>query len=191
MKLNNKTVNKILSVICKIFEFTKWLTAGLALLLMVYSIINYEFVEYALTDGFAALILKTPSLISVYDTYGNINMFLVYVCYIYVLVDSILKALIFRNVDLILATMSKDHNDTENYSPFQNSVVKRVKTIGILFIAGPAFDLVVDIVYQLVSPEPPVITLDVYGLTLGLVCLCLAHIFSYGTKLEAEVEGLL
>ncbi len=191
MKLSNKYVNRILSIICKIYELSNWIFAGVAVLLTIYSIFNYEFVEYILSDGYADLILKTPTITALYDTYGNINMFSVYVCFIYGTVESILKALVFRNVDLILATMSKEHNDTENYSSFQKSVVKRVKTIGILFIASPIFDLVVDIVMNLVSQDHPIVTLDIYGLTLGLVCLCLTHIFSYGTKLEEDVDGLL
>ena len=191
MKLSNKYVNKILSIICKIYELSNWIFAGVAVLLTIYSIFNYEFVEYILSDGYADLIIRTPTITALYDTYGNINMFSVYINYIYAVIEAILKALVFRNVDLILATMSKEHNDTENYSPFQKSVVKRVKTIGILFIASPVLDLVVDIILHFSSDIHPRITGDMYALTLGLVCLCLAHIFSYGAKLEDEVDGLL
>ena len=192
MKLSNKYVNKILSIICKIYEIVNWIFAGLAVLLIIYSTLNYEFVEHILTDGYAELIFKTPTIAALYDNIsGEINMFSVYINYIYAVIEAILKALVFRNVDLILATMSKEHNDTENYSPFQKSVVKRVKTIGILFIASPVLDLVVDIILHFSSDIHPRITGDMYALTLGLVCLCLAHIFSYGAKLEDEVDGLL
>ncbi len=191
MKLNNKYVNKILSVLCKIYELVNWITAGLAVLLLIYSTLNYEFVEYILTDGYAELVFKTPTIAALYDYNGNIDMFSVYINYIYAVIEAILKALVFRNVDLILATMSKELNDTENYSPFQKSVVKRVKTIGILFIASPVLDLVIDTILHFSSDIHPRITGDMYALTLGLVCLCLAHIFSYGTKLEEEVDGLL
>ena len=105
-----------------------------------------------------------------------------------------LVALIFRNLDIILHTISGRYEKAESTSPFQKDVVKRVKKIGILSIAIPVFSFALTaIVYvvSLINGTPVDVSVSLEGVVIGLVCLCLTQIFSYGAQLEEEVDGLL
>ena len=191
MKLDNKVVHNILSVICIISEIVNWVSVGLYILLFILSLISAPLFEFLMVEGRADMLMQNPTFAAFYDYEGNVNMLSVYVHCIYGAINLSIKALVFRNINIILDTLSKKHNNTKNHSPFQESVVKRVKTIGILFIASPVFDYIADAILYFSSDTISQITGDAYCLTLGLICFCLAHILSYGSKLEDEVDGLL
>ena len=46
-------------------------------------------------------------------------------------------------------------------------------------------------VVSLINGTPVGVSVSLEGVVIGLVCLCLTQIFSYGAQLEEEVDGLL
>ena len=103
-------------------------------------------------------------------------------------------ALVFRNINIILRTISGKYKNAESTSPFQIDVVRRVREIGIFAIAIPVVSIILSIVFTTISTlnglSLETVT-SVDGIIIGLVCLSLAQIFTYGTKLEEDVDGLV
>lgn len=187
-----KGLNRTLSVISKIVELASWLGVALGLLCFAGSF-NKD-VTREIVAGKSGMVQGIGFELGLITNTGVINYFAVSMYYIGVVIAFALIALIFRNLDIILHTISGRYEKAESTSPFQKDVVKRVKRIGILSIAMPVVSFVITAityVISLINGYPVDVSMSLEGVVIGLVCLCLTQIFSYGAKLEEEVDGLL
>lgn len=187
-----KGLNITLSVISKIAEIACWIALVAGLICFAASFDSTFSSEIIAEDG--ALLTGIGFDVNAIGDTGDINHFAISMYFIGVSVVFVLLALIFRNLDIILHIISGRYEKAESTSPFQEEVVKRVKKIGILSIAMPVVGFVITtIIYvvSLINGNPVNVSASIDGVIIGLVCLCLTQIFSYGASLEKEVDGLL
>ena len=94
-------------------------------------------------------------------------------------------AMVFRNLHLIF-------KKSENGTPFQKDNIRMMKEIGIFTIAVPVIGLIMSIIVRLVTGvETAEISLDLGGIFMGIIVLCLTQYFVHGAELEKDVDGLL
>ena len=94
-------------------------------------------------------------------------------------------AMVFRNLHLIF-------KKSENGTPFQNDNIRMMKEIGIFTIAVPVIGLIMSIIVRLVTGiETAEISIDLGGIFMGIIVLCLTQYFVHGAELEKDVDGLL
>lgn len=94
-------------------------------------------------------------------------------------------AMVFRNLHLIF-------NKSENGTPFQKDNIRMMKEIGIFTIAVPVIGLIMSIIVRLVTGiETAEISIDLGGIFMGIIVLCLTQYFVHGAELEKDVDGLL
>ncbi len=187
-----KGLNRTLSVISKIAELACWIGVVTGLICFAGSF-NKD-VAREIIAGEGNMMQSIGFEIGVITHTGVTNYFAVSMYFIGTVVAFALIALIFRNLDIILHTISGRYEKAESTSPFQKDVVKRVKKIGIFSIAMPVLGFVTTaIVYvvSLINGNAVDVSVSLEGIVIGLVCLCLSQIFSYGAQLEEEVDGLL
>ncbi len=192
MKKGNK-LNKTLSVISKIMEIVHWFAVGLGALLVLVSIFNKEFVSAFILEEGAELNSYGFDIYALTQT-GDVNFFAVTMAFVGMMISSVLMALVFRNLDIILTTIRGKYKHAESSSPFQKDVVRRVREIGIFAIAMPVVGFIITSIITGVSLANGIVSevsVSIDGFVIGLVCLCLTQIFSYGAQLEEEVDGLL
>ena len=187
-----KGLNRTLSVISKIAEIAAWI--GVVAGLIAFAGSFNKDVAQEIVAGKSEMMQSVGFELGVITNTGAINYFALSMYYLGTVIAFVLIALIFRNLDIILHTISGRYEKAESSSPFQKDVVKRVKRIGILSIAMPVFSFALtSIVYvvSLINGTPVSVSVSLEGVIIGLVCLCLTQIFSYGAQLEEEVDGLL
>ncbi len=195
MKKGNK-LNKTLSVISKITEIIHWIGAGISALMIFISIIDKNFItECTIEEGADFLLFDAYGFdVNALTQTGDINHFAVTMAFVGIMITFILMALVFRNLDIILTTIMGKNQDAESTSPFQKDVVRRVREIGIFSIAIPVVGFVITTIItavSLINGNSVEVSTAWDGVVVGLVCLCLTQIFSYGAQLEEEVDGLL
>ncbi len=192
MKKGNK-LNKALSVISKIMEIVHWIGAGLGTLLIFVASFNKEFVkEFILEEG-AELNAYGFNIYALTQS-GDVNNFAVIMAFVGMAITCVLMALVFRNLDIILHTIMGNYKHATSTSPFQKDVVRRVREMGIFAIAMPVVGFVITSIITGVSLANGIVSevsVSFDGVIIGLICLCLSQIFSYGASLEEEVDGLL
>lgn len=100
------------------------------------------------------------------------------------------RTMMFRNVALILKTAAGKTSFSKGETPFQKDIVRMVREIGIFYILIPALQIAMCVVCRALFGE---IDVGVHAecAVAGFVILALSRIFSYGEKLESEVEGLI
>ena len=97
----------------------------------------------------------------------------------------VLMAMVFRNLSIIFKR-------SESATPFQKDNVRSVREIGIFSIAIPVIGLFVSFIARLViGHEAAEISIDMSGIFMGIIVLCLTQFFAHGVELENDVEGLL
>ncbi|MBR6633520.1 MAG: DUF2975 domain-containing protein [Clostridia bacterium] len=96
-----------------------------------------------------------------------------------------IMAMVFRNLHLIF-------KKSENGTPFQKDNVRMMKEIGIFSIAVPVIGFIMSVIIRLVTGvESAEISIDMGGILMGVIVLCLTQYFIHGAKLEKDVDGLL
>ena len=96
---------------------------------------------------------------------------------------SITALMVHRMHGIIVETMAG--------KPFQPRTVKWMKQIGYCAVVMPLVSAVMSIVAMLISVDGIHATLDLSGLLMGILVLCLTHVFAYGLELQKDVDGLL
>ena len=67
-----------------------------------------------------------------------------------------------------------------------------MKEIGIFSIAVPVIGFIMSIIVRLVTGvETAEISIDMGGIFMGIIVLCLTQYFVHGADLEKDVDGLL
>ncbi|MCI9469367.1 MAG: hypothetical protein HFG45_08780 [Oscillospiraceae bacterium] len=102
-----------------------------------------------------------------------------------------LTAMIFRNVYLMLKTVSGTNPHTRRATPFQHDMIRMIREIGIFFLSIPAVSLVLSIIARLTLGDGIELSIQLDSLMMGIFVLCLTQAFRYGMELEHDVDGLV
>lgn len=103
-----------------------------------------------------------------------------------------LMAMIFRNVYLMLKTVNGTNRHNRRTTPFQHDMVRMLREIGIFFISLPVVGLILCVITGIVmGPELARVGIKPESVITGIFVLCLTQAFSYGMKLETDVDGLV
>ena len=184
-----KGLNKLGKVITKILEVFHWIGAALMTVATVCSVAAPRLVKHVVS--FDAQECCGADL----DVYGfevnapvvngkvDLSSFVIFG--IGAVIILVAMAMIFRNLYLIF-------KKSENSTPFQKDNVRMVREIGIFSIAIPVIGFIMSIIVRLVTGhETAEISIDMSGIIMGIIVLCLSQFFAHGVALENDVDGLL
>lgn len=185
---------KLTLILAKAAEIIHWLLVAVMALAALISVTNPQDLERLITSttddatiscyGFSADILQHPNPDETTTNHAAITFF----CFGSIAVLS-LMAMIFRNVYLILKTSAGQTWFARGNTPFQQNIVRMTREIGIFFISISALSLLSVIVVSLSGES--IVALNYESAFIGLVFLCLSTFFSYGTRLQEDVNGLI
>ena len=184
-----KGLNKLGKVITKILEVFHWVGAALMTAATVSSAVAPDWVKYFV--GFDAKECCGANL-EVYGfevnapvVNGNTDMTSFMLFGIGAVIILAVMAMVFRNLHLIF-------KKSENETPFQKDNIRMMKEIGIFSIAVPVIGFIMSIIVRLVTGvETAEISIDMGGIFMGIIVLCLTQYFVHGADLEKDVDGLL
>ena len=184
-----KGLNKLGKVITKILEVFHWVGAALMTAATVCSTVAPDWVKYFV--GFDAKECCGANL-EVYGfevnapvVNGSADMTSFMLFGIGGIIILVVMAMVFRNLHLIF-------KKSENGTPFQKDNIRMMKEIGIFSIAVPVIGFIMSIIVRLVTGvETAEISIDMGGIFMGIIVLCLTQYFVHGANLEKDVDGLL
>lgn len=185
---------KLTLILAKSAEIVHWLLVAVMALAALISVTNPQGLDRLITSttddaiiscyGFSADILQHPTPDSTIINHAAITFF----CFGSIAVLS-LMAMIFRNVYLILKTSAGQTWFARGNTPFQQNIVRMTREIGIFFISISALSLLSVIVVSLSGES--IVALNYESAFIGLVFLCFSTFFSYGAKLQEDIDGLI
>ena len=184
-----KGLNKLGKVITKILEVFHWVGAALMTAATVCSAVAPDWVKYFV--GFDAKDCCGADL-EVYGfevnapvADGNADMLTFMLFGIGAIIILVVMAMVFRNLYLIF-------KKSENATPFQKDNVRMMREIGIFSIAVPVVGFIMSVIIRLVTGvETAELSIDMSGIFMGIIVLCLTQFFAHGAELEKDVDGLL
>ena len=184
-----KGINQLGKVITKILEVCHWVAVALMAAATVCSAVAPQWIGYFV--GFDAKECCGANL-EVYGfevnapvVNGNVDMTTFMLFGIGAVIILVLMAMVFRNLHLIF-------KKSENSTPFQKDNIRLMKEIGIFAIAVPVVGLIMSVIVRLITGvETAEISIDMGGIFMGIIVLCLTQYFVHGSKLEEDVDGLL
>ena len=184
-----KGLNELGKIITKILEVFHWVGAALLLAATICSVAAPNWVKYFV--GFDAKDCCGANL-EVYGfevnapvVNGNTDMTFFMLFGIGGIIILAVMAMVFRNLHLIF-------KKSENATPFQKDNIRMMKEIGIFSIAVPVIGFIMSIIVRLVTGvETAEISIDMGGIFMGIIVLCLTQYFVHGADLEKDVDGLL
>ena len=184
-----KGLNTFGKVITKIFEVFHWIgTVGMAI-----AAIGIIFANNSV-ENFKSLVAE-DFVNDDFSVYGfeiscpvvngelNVAAFVIF-CIAAALLMSVV-ALIFRNLHLIF-------KKAENSTPFTKDNVRMMREIGIFAIAIPFTGFIMSVIARFVcGVDFAEISVDMGGISMGIIVLCFSQFFAHGVELEHDVDGLL
>ena len=184
-----KGLNKLGTVITKILEVFHWVGAALMAAATVCSSVAPAWVKYFV--GFDAKDCCGANL-EVYGfevnapvVNGETDMVSFMLFGIGAVMILAVMAMVFRNLHLIF-------KKSENTTPFHKDSIRKMREIGVFSIAVPVIGLIMSVIIRLVIGVEAVETsMDMSGIFMGLIVLCLTQFFIHGAELEEDVDGLL
>ncbi|MBQ4568605.1 MAG: DUF2975 domain-containing protein [Ruminococcus sp.] len=184
-----KGINTLGKVITKILEVFHWVGAALMAAATVCSAAAPGWVKYFV--GFDAKECCGANL-NVYGfevnapvVNGSADMKTFLLFGIGAVIILLFMAMVFRNLYLIFKA-------SENSTPFRKGNVRRFKEIGIFSISVPVIGFIMSVIIRLViGVDFAEISINLGGIFMGIIVLCLTQFIVHGTKLEDEVDGLL
>ena len=184
-----KGLNKLGKVITKILEVFHWVGAALMLAATICSIAAPDWVGYFV--GFDAKDCCGANL-EVYGFEvnapvidGNVDATSFLLFGIGAIIILAVMAMVFRNLHLIF-------KKSENATPFQKDNIRMMREIGSFAIAVPVIGLIMSVIIRLITGvETAEISIDMGGIFMGIIVLCITQFFVHGVELEKDVDGLL
>ena len=184
-----KGLNKLGKVITKILEVFHWVGTALMLAATVCSVAAPDWVKYFV--GFDAKDCCGADL-EVYGfevnapvADGNTDMLTFMLFGIGAVIILAVMSMVFRNLHLIF-------KKSENATPFQKDNIRMMREIGIFSIAVPVIGFIMSVIIRLVTGvETAELSIDMAGIFMGIIVLCLTQFFVHGADLEKDVDGLL
>ena len=183
-----KGINKFGTVIAKILEVFHWIGAALMICATICSVVApnqlYYFVSFDAKECCGATLDVYGFKINAPVVNGSVDMSTFLLFGICATVIFILMAMIFRNLYLIF-------KKSEYATPFQKNNIRMMREIGIFTIAIPLFGLFMSIIVRLITGLEAEISVDMGGIFMGILVLCLTQYFIHGAKLEEDIDGLV
>ena len=184
-----KNPNKLGKVLTKILEVFQWVGAALMLAATICAVAAPDLVKYFVSfdakECCGADLTVYGFEINAPVVNGAVDLSSFVVFGIGVVIILVVMAMIFRNLNLIF-------KKSESETPFHKDNVRLVREIGIFTIAIPVIGFVVSIIASLVTgSEAAEISIDMNGILMGIIVLCLSQFFAHGVALENDVDGLL
>lgn len=180
-----KGLDKATRIVAKIFEVAHWIGAVSMVVGLVLTVVMGEAAFFGDSGEVSTTLTSYGFELQVTDAAGALNMGAMRVFLVGGAIIMGLMAMVFRNVYLIL-------KNSENATPFQPDNVRMVREIGIFLIAVPMVGLLASVAARLFLGVDAVEgSVNLGSVMVGLVMLCLSHIFARGMELEDETEGLL
>ena len=184
-----KGLNKLGTVITKILEVFHWVVAALMAAATVCSAVAPAWVKYMV--GFDAKDCCGANL-EVYGfevnapvVNGETDMVSFMLFGIGAVMILAVMAMVFRNLHLVF-------KKSENSTPFHEDTIRKTREIGVLAIAVPVIGLIMSVMIRLVIGVEAVETsVDMGGVFMGIIVLCLTRFFVHGAELEEDVDGLV
>lgn len=186
-----KKLNQFTLALSRILELLCWVVVVIAAAVAVFSLVGKGWLEeqmlHSLTipglhvGGYSLILIDGhPSAASV--TFSALAG----------MVLAALSAMIFRNIYLILRTAQGKTWFSKGDTPFQQDVTRMVREIGIFLIATSVVNLLWSIGMRFVLGVDSVeLSVELDSALIGMMVLCLSQFFDYGTRLQADVDGLL
>ena len=184
-----KDLNKLGTVITRILEVFHWVGAALMAAATVCSSVAPAWVKYFV--GFDAKDCCGANL-EVYGfevnapvVNGETDMVSFMLFGIGAVIILAMMAMVFRNLHLIF-------KKSENATPFHEDTIRKMREIGVFAIAVPVIGLIMSVIIRLlIGVEAVETSIDMSGLFMGIIVLCLTQFFVHGAELEEDVDGLL
>ena len=184
-----KSINKVGKIITKILEVFHWIGTALMATATVCSVVAPAWVKYIV--GFDAKDCCGANL-EVYGfevnapvVNGETDMVTFMLFGIGAVIILAVMAMVFRNLHLIL-------KKSENTTPFHEYTIRKMREIGVFAIAVPVIGLIMSVIIRLIIGAEAVETsIDMGGIFMGIIVLCLTQFFVHGAELEEDVDGLL
>ena len=184
-----KGINKLGKIITKILEVFHWVGAALLLAATICSVAAPNWVKYFVDidakECCGANLEVYGFEVNAPVVNGNTDMTSFMLFGIGGIIILAVMAMVFRNLHLIF-------KKSENGTPFQKDNIRMMKEIGIFSIAVPVIGFIMSIIVRLVTGvETAEISIDMGGIFMGIIVLCLTQYFVHGANLEKDVDGLL
>ena len=184
-----KGLNKLGKVITKILEVFHWVGAALMTAATVCSMVAPDWVKYFVgfdTKDCCGADLEVYGFeVNAPVTDGNADMLTFMLFGIGAVIILAVMAMVFRNLHLIF-------KKSENGTPFQKDNIRMMREIGIFSIAVPVIGLFMSFIFRLIiGVDAAENSMDMNGVFMGIVVLCLTQFFVHGAELEKDVDGLL
>lgn len=184
-----KGINVLGKIITKILEVFHWVGAVLMASATVCSAVAPDWVKYFVSfdakECCGANLEVYGFEVNVPVVNGAVDMTFFMLFGIGATIILAVMAMVFRNLHLIF-------KKSENGTPFQKDNIRMMKEIGIFSIAVPVIGFIMSVIIRLVTGvESAEISIDMGGILMGVIVLCLTQYFIHGAKLEKDVDGLL
>ncbi|MCH5210874.1 MAG: DUF2975 domain-containing protein [Oscillospiraceae bacterium] len=183
-----KNLNKVVKIVAKVFEIAHWVCACIMVVMAIcssqvaerlslfFNMSNPERIGEASVYGFEVDLVNSA---------GGVNKTSLLLFAIGAVIIYALVAMIFRNIYLIIKR-------SESETPFNKDNIRMTREIGIFSIAIPVIGLIMSTILRLVVGVDAVETsVNLSGVIIGIMVLCLTQFFAYGAQLEKDVDGLL
>lgn len=168
-----KTVSKIVEIIC-------WVGAVLLLFAAVAGIVNTEWMKLHIMPESGISMNGVDMEIG-----GNATLGSIIVALLGGIAGFVTQAILFCNLHKVLSS-------ADDGVCFRGENVARIELIGWLSIAMPAIGFVTSVLAKLFGgPDSLEISIDLTGVVMGILVLCLSQFFAHGVKLENDVDGLV
>lgn len=184
-----KGMSTAAKIITKILEVFHWVGAALMAAAAVCAAVAPQyigyFVDFDAKECCGAELSVYGFEVSLPVTDGAVDMTAFLLFGIGAVIILALMAMVFRNLSLIF-------RKSETGSPFQKDNIRMMKEIGIFCIAVPVIGFLMSTVIRLVTGVDTVeLSLDMGGIFMGIIVLCLTQYFIHGAELENDVAGLV
>ena len=184
-----KDLNKLGKVISKILEVFHWVGTVLMIAATVCSVsapdkIGY-FVGFDAKECCGANLEVYGFKVNAPVVDGNVDMTAFLLFGIVAALILAVMAMVFRNFHLIF-------KKSENATPFQKDNIRMMRENGSFAIAVPVIGLIMSVIIRLITGvETAEISIDMGGIFMGIIVLCITQFFVHGVELEKDVDGLL
>lgn len=195
-----KHINKLSFILSRAVEFLHWLGVAATAILFIGTFLAdsqtirnlmtlcSQTAEFSYTPSISVYGFEWMSPITDFDAALIKFRFFAIVAIIFLS----LMAMVFRNIALILKIIEGKSRHTDSNTPFQSDIIRMLREIGIFLILIPVIGLIMSVIIRLVFGADNVeISMRLDNILIGILVLSLSRIFSYGTELQKDVDGLL
>lgn len=185
-------MKKFIPVMAKILEIFFLIFAATMVAFTIMSAVKPELVYSILQAG-----LDSPEMnvlgfgVYITDNLGNVLKAPMVILFAVSIPVSLCVTMLFRNIYLIFKTAEGKTWFSKGETPFQKDIIRMIRELGGFSIAIPVIQLIGSAIVRLVCSSSVEANVLLTGLIFGLVVFSLSEFFSYGQKLEEEVEGLV